>query len=224
MLSGLGQQAANDSSASSSWSTLCLLRYVLEGKKNPLLWHIFLILPFCPVCSSYFFCSFVHSQSVASSAVLKLPVYRAWNSLFLCKEDSCFASALHSSGDLFFPCWCKEVLQLPHSCIQQGLPWRAFLEPYQSFGNYCKVVLQGGEIPARHSKEYFRKGRYQMGTQLKVQSPWVVQIAMQLPWMIFFDLLFFFETMTKGNRACILPIPDKHCWLYLPQLFSWRSW
>lgn len=51
---------------------------------------------------------------------------------------------------------------------------------------------------------------------------WLVQITTPLPWISFLDFLS--ETVTKGTLACILPIYDKHSWLYLPWLFSQKSW
>lgn len=149
---------------------------------------------------------------------LKLTVYHAWHSLFLSKLDSYFASPSHSSGGLFSLLMKKSPTALTFLetafLVQQGLPQRASFEPCQSFKNYCKVVFQDREIPAQ--QRVFSQGKIYdiVATQFKECSfnhSRIFQIAMQLPWMSFLDLLCFSEAVTKGNLSCILPICEKHC-------------
>lgn len=195
----------------------------------PLLWHIFAIL-YYPVFNS-------HLLLAPDLWLHQLP--SSWQCtnpgiLFSFPRKTVTFPLLHVALVIFLPCWWKKVLPHPPFCRNHSLSNRGCLKepplsPATPLRLNCKTYpsRQGNTSTAQW--RVFSQGKIpdMVTTWFKKCSFncfWVVQIARQLLWMSFLDLLCFSEAMAKENVACILPTCDEHCWLYVLWLFSWCSW
>lgn len=202
------------------------------GKTVLLLWHIsqsFITL-LCAVFSSDFFSADVCLHQLP----LSLQFYHAWHSIYFPRKTVTLL-LLHIVLVVFLTCWWKKVLWGQLSWKQHSLTDRGCLkEPPVNPASPLRITVRLFSKTGRYQhctaqRRFFSRGKIFgiEATQFKECSfncSWVLQIAMQLPWISFLDFLFFSETMTTTNLTCISPVYDKQSWLYLPWFFSWRSW